>query len=103
MEQNKVYLNEKVDCDICGTTITRKTMFKHRESPSCKVIANACKLYTEILDENHEEDKYSLSKNKIKTIMYGGFDGGIKLTDEEKNNKSKFYETNILESGENVY
>ena len=29
--------------------------------------------------------------------MYGEFDGGIKLTDEENNNKLKFYETHFGE------
>ena len=28
--------------------------------------------------------------------MYGEFEGGIKLTDEEKKNKIKFYEKNML-------
>ena len=64
MEYNKVYHNEKVDCNICGITITRKTLFKHKESPSCKVVANVCKLFTEMLYENHKEDIYSLDKTK---------------------------------------
>jgi len=89
MEYNKVYHNGKVGCYICGITITRKTMFKHQESPSCKVVANVCKLYTEMSDENHKEDIYSLGRTKLKTIMYGEFDGGIKLSEEEQNRKIK--------------
>ena len=57
---------KKLDCIICGTSITRKTVFKHKESPSCKVIANVCKFYTEMLDESHKEDIYSLGKTKLK-------------------------------------
>ena len=40
---NKVCHNEQVDC-ICGTRITRKTMFKPKESQSCKAVANVCNL-----------------------------------------------------------
>ena len=29
-------------------------MFKHKDWPACKAIANVCKFYTEILDENQE-------------------------------------------------
>ena len=29
IEYNKVYHSEKVECNICGKTITRKSMFKH--------------------------------------------------------------------------
>ena len=65
MEYSKVYHNEKVDCNICGACITRKTMFKDKESPSCKVIANVCKFFTEMLDENHKEDIYSSGKTKF--------------------------------------
>ena len=43
MEHNKVYHSEHVDCDVCGTTTTRNTMYKHKVSPSCKAIANVCK------------------------------------------------------------
>ena len=92
MDYNKVYHNEKVDCNVCGTIITRKTMFKHKDSTSCKAIANVCKYYTECLDENHKDDIYSLGKTKLKEIMQGEFDGGIKFNDEEKNATLKFYE-----------
>ena len=70
----------------------KKTMFKHRVSPSCKAIANVFKYYTEMLDDNHKDDIYSLGKTKLKEIMQGEFDGGIKLTDDENNGTLKFYE-----------
>ena len=92
MEYNKVYQSENVECNVCGKTITRKTMFKHRDSPSCKAIANVCKYYTEIWGEKHKDDIYSLGKTKLKEIMHGEFDGGIKFNDEEKNGTLKFYE-----------
>ena len=94
MEYDKVYHSEKIECSICGNTMTRKTMFKHRVSPSCKAIANVCKYYTEMLDDKHKEDIYSLGKTKLKEIMHGEFDGGIKLTDDEHNGTLKFHENN---------
>ena len=72
--------------------MTRKTMFKHKDSLLCKSMANALKYYTEILDDKHKDDIYSLGKTKLKEIMHGSFNGGIKLTDEEQNSKLKFYE-----------
>ena len=92
MEYDKAYHSEKIECSICGNTMTRKTMFKHRVSPSCKAIANVCKYYTEMLDDKHKDDIYSLGKTKLKEIMQGEFDGGIKLTDDENNGTLKFYE-----------
>ena len=89
---NKVYHNEKVECNICGKTITRKTMFKHKDLPSCKAIANVCKFYSEMLDNKHKYDIYSLGKTKLQEIMHGEFNGGIKLTDEEKKGQIRFYE-----------
>ena len=47
---------------------------------------------TDMLDDDHKEDTHSLGKAKFKSIMCGEFEGGIKLTDEEKHNKIKFYE-----------
>ena len=72
--------------------MTRKTMFKHKDSLVCKSMANALKYYTEILDEKHKDDIYSLGKTKLKEIMHGKFNGGIKLSDEEQNSKLKSYE-----------
>ena len=69
MEYDKVYHSEKIECSICGNTMTRKTMFKHRVSPSCKAIANVCKYYTEMLDDKHKDDIYSLGKTKLKRII----------------------------------
>ena len=37
-----------------------------------------------MLDDKHKDDIYSLGKTKLKEIMQGEFDGGIKLTDDEK-------------------
>ena len=34
----------------------QKHNVKHKESPSCKAIANVCEFYTEILGENHKDD-----------------------------------------------
>ena len=53
--------------------------------------------YTEVLDENYTEDIYSFGRTKLKYIMYGEFDGGVKLTDEERNNKLKFEEKHFGE------
>ena len=71
-------------------------MFKHRNLPSCKAIANVCKYYIEMLDDKHKDGIYSLGKTKLQEIMHGEFNGGITLTDEEQNNKLKFYDKNIL-------
>ena len=60
MENTIVYQNEKIECNICGKTITRKSMFKHKDWPACKAIAHVCKFCTEILDDEHKEDMYSL-------------------------------------------
>ena len=90
MEYNKVYHNEKVDCYIYVEQPSQKNiMFKHKEWPSRNAIAyvnyilkcwmkTVKKIYIYI---------YSVGKTKLKTIMYGEFDGGIKVTDEEHNNK----------------
>ena len=33
-------------------------MFKHKDWPACKAIANVCKFYTEMLDDEHKYDIY---------------------------------------------
>ena len=67
MEYNKVYHNENVECNTCRTSITRKAMFKHTEWPSCKAIANVCRFYIEMLDDEHKEDTYSSVKTEFKS------------------------------------
>ena len=52
LAQTKVYHKEKVQCNIYGKTITRKTRFKHKYLQSCKAIAHVCKCHTEMLDDN---------------------------------------------------
>ena len=77
---------------MCGKTMTRRTMFKHKDSLTCKAMANACKYYVEMLDVEHKDDMYYLGRQKLQEIMQGEFDGGIKFSDEEKKQSVKFYE-----------
>ena len=55
-------------------------MFKHKNWPAGKAIANVCKYYTEVLEDEHKEDIYSLGKTRLKERVYGEIEGGIKLT-----------------------
>ena len=66
MEYNKVYQNEKIECNIRGKTITRKSMFKHKNWPACKAIANVRKYQIETLDDERKQGIYSLGKTKLK-------------------------------------
>ena len=50
IEYNKVYQNEKIVCFICAKTITRKSMFKQKNWPTCKAIVDVCKYYTDCSD-----------------------------------------------------
>ena len=35
-ETHKDYINEKITCANCGATVSRNSMYKHRESKKCK-------------------------------------------------------------------
>ena len=35
-EAHKDYINEQITCAHCGATVSRNSMYKHRESKKCK-------------------------------------------------------------------
>ena len=68
---------ENIDCDVCGKTVQRMRMDKHRMNPSCKKTSNINKYAT-------IHNGYRLMD--YKHICNGDFDfeGVIKLHDDER-------------------
>ena len=77
IKKTRIYNGEEVDCDVCGKTLTRHSFKKHRLSAGCKATANCIKWINEIQGDGDELPV-------PKSYVHGEFDGGIPLTEEEK-------------------